>query len=228
MLAEFELLTGTRESGSVRLTGSRQTDASNPRLVSSSKKQRILDTILETVGEDGYESTSVRVVLERTGLYRQAFYDNFIGKEDCFLQAYEEALGRLEARVRAAARGADAWPDQLRLGLASLLGFLDVEPNVSRALIVEVHAAGAGPMARRGEALRGAKEFLERAERLGSESPPAIAAEGVVAGIHSVLHSRLATGGGNGFRELLPELVYFAMLPYFGPETAAEAMRAAR
>ena len=47
--------------------------------------------MLEAVGAEGYERTSVRTVLDRTGVYRQAFYDNFADKDDCYLQAYDAA-----------------------------------------------------------------------------------------------------------------------------------------
>jgi hypothetical protein len=42
-----------------------------------------------------------------------------------------------------------------------------------------------------------------------------------------VIHSRLASGAGGGFRELLPEFMYFAVLPYFGAEVASAEMQAA-
>ena len=38
--------------------------------------------------------------------------------------------------------------------------------------------------------------------------------------------SRPATS--DGFRELLPEFMYFAVLPYFGPEVAGAEMKRAR
>jgi hypothetical protein len=42
-----------------------------------------------------------------------------------------------------------------------------------------------------------------------------------------VIHSRLATGSSDGFRQLLPEFMYFAVLPYFGAELAGAEMQAA-
>ena len=52
--------------------------------------------------------------------------------------------------------------------------------------------------------------------------------EGIVAGIHAIVHSRLSTGATEGFRALLPEFMYFAVLPYFGAEAASAEMQAAR
>jgi AcrR family transcriptional regulator len=200
------------------------------RLVGSEKRQRILDGVLEAVGSDGYDATSVRTVLDRTGLYRQAFYDNFADKDSCYLEALSAGIARLEAIAVSAAAAEETWQGKLRAGLGAVLETLDASPDVGRALVVEVHAAGAAALAKRAEAMKRATDFIDSArEAFGeSESPPPIAAEGIVAGIHAVVHARLAAGENEGFRQLLPEFMYFAVLPYFGAELADAEMRSAR
>jgi AcrR family transcriptional regulator len=204
-------------------------NASALRLVTTSKRQLILDGMLEAVGREGYEATSVRTVLDRTGAYRQAFYDNFTDKDDCYLQAYDAGVERVEALVVAAAADEETWQGRLRAGLGALLDFLDAEPDIGRALIVEVHAAGPEALAKRAAVMRQVSNYLDQARDVPGEdeSPPAIAPEGIAAGIHAVIHSRLATGSGDGFRQLLPEFMYFAVLPYFGAELANAEMQAA-
>ncbi|HEX5928346.1 MAG TPA: TetR/AcrR family transcriptional regulator [Solirubrobacterales bacterium] len=192
------------------------------------KRQAILDGMLEAVGSEGYEQTSVRTVLDRTGVYRQAFYDNFADKDECFLHAFEAGVARVEGLVLAAAAGEDGWANQLRAGLTALLGFLEAEPDIGRALIVEVHAAGPEALAKRAEVLERINAFLDsaREEAADGETPPTIAGEGIAAGIHALIHSRLANSTG-GFQALLPEFMYFAVLPYFGGERARAEMQAA-
>jgi AcrR family transcriptional regulator len=196
-----------------------------------SKRELILDGMLEAVGEVGYERTSVRTVLDRTDLYRQAFYDHFASKEDCYLQAYDAGVSRVEAGLRAATAGADEWTVQLRRGLGAFLDFLEAEPNVGRALIVEVHPAGPEALAKRMEAMRRAREFFGRGRETASSNgyePPRIAPEAIASGIHTIVHSRLAAGADRGFRELHGELMYVAVLPFRGPRSAREEMLAGR
>jgi hypothetical protein len=95
-------------------------------------------------------------------------------------------------------------------------------------VVVEVHAAGGEALAKRAEAMRRAIDFVAAGAEEGSAAASAMAPEGVVAGIHAMIHARLATGVSDGFRELLPEFVYFAVLPYFGSEAASAEMEAAR
>jgi AcrR family transcriptional regulator len=199
-------------------------------LVNSPKREKILVGMLEAVGAEGYDATSVRTVLDRTGLYRQAFYDEFADKDACYLAALEMGIARLEATIARAAASEESWRGKLRAGLGALLDRLDEEPDFGRGVIVEVHAAGSEALSRRAEALKRAADFIDlaRQEEDGPESPPQIAPEGIVAGIHAIVHSRLSTGATEGFRGLLPEFMYFAVLPYFGAEAAAAEMQAAR
>jgi hypothetical protein len=83
---------------------------------------------------------------------------------------------------------------------------------------------------KRAELMKRVADFIDSARDApgDGESPPPIAPEGIVAGIHAIVHARLATGTSEGFRELLPEFMYFAVLPYFGSEAAEVEMQAAR
>jgi AcrR family transcriptional regulator len=227
--ADTRALAGAERAGSLGVRSSRIDNAPELKLVTSSKRQAILAGTLEAVGAEGYERTSVRTVLDRTGIYRQAFYDNFADKDDCYLLAYDAGVERVEALIVAAAAGEQTWTGRLRAGLGALLDFLDAEPDVGRALIVEVHAAGPEALAKRTAAMERIYSFLDQAREVAgqSESPPPIAGEGVAAGIHAVIHSRLASGSSESFRQLLPEFMYFAVLPYFGAELASAEMQAA-
>jgi len=198
--------------------------------VSSPKRQKILEGMLEAVGTSGYDGASVREVLVRTGLYRQAFYDNFPDKEACYLEAFGFGVARLEAVVLSAAAVEESWQGKLRAGLGALLGALDTNPVLGRALIVEVHAAGPDLLQSRSEVMKRVAYFIDSAREASAdvEGPPPIAAEGIVAGMHAVVHGKLAAGEEGGFRELLPDFMYFAVLPYFGSEMADAEMKAAR
>lgn len=200
------------------------------RLVSSPKRQRILEGMLEVVGSNGYEVASVRMVLDHTGLYRQAFYDEFADKDACYLEALEFGVAKMEAIASAAAALEEDWLGKLRAGLGAVLDALDTDPAMGRSLVVEVHAAGAGALKIRSEAMKRITDFIDSARHssTGTEAPPPIAAEGIVAGMHAVVHAKLAAGEDSGFRRLLPDFMYFAVLPYFGSEVADAEMKAAR
>jgi len=181
--------------------------------------------MLQAVGTQGYEQATVQDAITKAGLYRQAFYDNFTDKEDCYLHAIDAGSAWVELAMRQAAAGAVTWRDQLRGALDGLLSFLDEQPEIGRALLVEVHAAGGRAVDKRTEAMERAATMMDMAREESEEVAPAISAEAVVAGILAVLHTRLAARGAEDFNRLLPELMYLAVLPYFGAEAAAAEMR---
>jgi AcrR family transcriptional regulator len=189
------------------------------------KRQRILQGMLQAVGAKGYEKTTVQDAIDVAGVYRQAFYDSFQDKEDCYLQALDAGSAWIELAMRDEAAGETSWRDQLRGALTGLLRFLDEQPAVGRALLVEVHAAGPPAVEKRAEAMERASAMVDLAREEGDAAAPAISAEAVVAGILAVLHSRLSADRTDGFLRLLPELMYLAVLPYFGAEVAAMEMR---
>jgi AcrR family transcriptional regulator len=186
------------------------------------KRERILEGMLEAVGRRGYEQTTVQDAIEAAGLYRQAFYDSFNSKEDCYLQALEAGATWTESVMREAARAEEpSWRARMRGSLRGLLEFLDNRPRIGRALLVEVHAAGPRAVEKRTEAMVRAAQLIDLAREEGDGEAPAISAEAVVAGILAVLHTRLTGEQQGGFELLLPELMYLAVLPYFGADAAA-------
>jgi AcrR family transcriptional regulator len=204
-------------------------EAPESRIVASEKRQAILEGMLEVVGTTGYDAASVRMVLDHTGLYRQAFYDNFADKHECYLAAFDMEVERLEELLAEAAAEEENWLGRLRAGLVALLDVLDAEPSIARALVVEIHAIGPPGLERRTEAMRCAVEFVDRArEETTIESPPPIAAEGIVAGMHAMIHARLAGRSDEPLRSLLPDFMYFAAMPYFGGEVAKTEMLEAK
>jgi AcrR family transcriptional regulator len=181
--------------------------------------------MLVAVGTQGYERTTVQDAITSAGVYRQAFYDNFHDKEDCYLHALDAGSAWIELAMREAIGGEASWRGRLRGALGGLLAFLEREPAVGRALLVEIHAAGPPAIAKRTEAMERAARAVDLARMESRDEAPAISAEAVVAGILAVLHSRLAAQRDEAFLRLLPELMYLAVLPYFGAEVAATEMR---
>ncbi|HEY8502876.1 MAG TPA: TetR/AcrR family transcriptional regulator [Solirubrobacterales bacterium] len=182
--------------------------------------------MLEAVGTEGYERATVQDAIANAGVYRQAFYDLFVDKEDCFLQAIDAGSAWIELAMREAVGSEETWRGRVRGALKGFLRYLEEQPEVGRALLVEVHAAGPQAVERRTEAMERAVSMMDLARDETDASAPEIAAEAVVAGILAVLHSRLASQQTSGFGRLLPELMYLAVLPYFGPAAAAAELRA--
>ncbi len=199
-----------------------------PDLVSAIQRERLLAATLRATAELGYREMSVQDVLDRAGVSRPTFYEHFENKEACFLTALDAASGRLRTRIAAAAVSADGgWRDRLRVALEELLRFAEDEPDAAATLVVEARAACPAALLRRDELLDHFTSCLDdqiRADPPKGAPPAAIASAGVVGGIEALLYSRLNREEVENLDELLPPLMYFAVLPFEGPQVASEEL----
>ncbi len=195
-------------------------------LIKAVQRERMLAGMLRATSEVGYHDVSVQDVLERAGISRPTFYEQFDNKEDCFLAAIDAAAQRLRERVEAAAAGGgESWRDRLRMGVEELLRFIAAEPDAARALIVEARGAGPVGVLRYDDLLEHFSSCIDA--QIREELPDAsssISAEGIVGGIAMLLHTRLSKGELDDLESLLPSLMYFAVLPYGGHEAATEEL----
>ena len=134
------------------------------------------------------------MVLDLTGLYRQAFYDEFADKDACYLEAFDFGVGAARRRSRCGRRRARR-AGGASCGPASAPCSTRSTPTRiwAAALIVEVHAAGPEALKRRcrgDETGRPISSIRRGTPRRAPESPPPIAAEGIVAGMHAVVHAQ--------------------------------------
>src|ERR1044072_7856553 len=63
------------------------------------KRRRIMDAMAELTAEQGYEATKIAGVVRRAGVARKALYDNFEGKEEFFLAAFDSAIEEMTETI---------------------------------------------------------------------------------------------------------------------------------
>jgi AcrR family transcriptional regulator len=189
----------------------------------------MLDAMAAAVAEKGYAATTVADVIKRAGVSRKTFYEQFHDKEDCFLQAYDVILGMCLQRVADAYMGHEEWSERLRHGLDAFLRFLASEPAFARLCVVEALAAGPQGVARRDQALAAFASFLDvaRNEAPSGNAPPPLIAEVTTGGIYGLIYTRIVRGETESLPELLPDMMYVALVPFVGQEEALAASRRA-
>lgn len=192
--------------------------------VTQSQRNRILDAMAHAVADKGYDNTAVADVLERAGVSRKTFYEQFADKQSCFLATYDTVFGRLLDQGVAAYDSGRTWPQRIRGGLGALLEALAAEPAYARACIVEVLAAGPVAVAHRDAALRAFQTFFDPARpEVPAHRAPPIVAEATIGGIYEVIYRRIVTEGAQALPGLHAELTYLALAPFVGPAPAARA-----
>jgi AcrR family transcriptional regulator len=200
------------------------------RFIVHNQRERMLLAVAEAVAEQGFVTTTVADIIARARLSRRTFYEHFADKEECFLAAYDTVVEQLLAAVGQAYEQADGWPQKVHDGLETFLAYLAAEPAFARMCIVEVVAAGPEARSRRDAAMRVFVDFLEpgRTEAPKGIVVPALAADIVVGGIYEIIYSRLQRNAADELVEMLPELLYSALVPYIGHRAAERAVADAR
>lgn len=188
--------------------------------VAESQRERILGAVVELAGTQGYHATSVTDVISRAGVTRKAFYKLFKDKEGCFIAAYERELARLLTLTLEAFETQDEWADRVRAALSALLHALAREPTVARLCFIEVMAAGPAAIAARNEAMRGFTIIFDTGRLEDDRDRPPALALNMVGGMSEIVHREIAAGKAEELAEVLPDLMYTAVLPILGPEAA--------
>lgn len=194
--------------------------------VTQIQRSRMLAAAVEAVEDVGYARMTVAQVISRARVSRKTFYDVFTDREDCFLAAFEQALGQASMIAQEAYESESNWRDGVRAALARLLMFMDAEPGLAKLCIVEALGAGERVLDRRARVLDELAKVIDRgrAATNATREPPQVTAEGVVGAIFAVLHTRVLESGGEPLTDLLGSLMSMIVLPYLGARAAGREL----
>jgi AcrR family transcriptional regulator len=180
------------------------------------KRRRIMDAIAELTAEQGYEATKIADIVGRARVARKTLYDNFDGKEDVFLAAFDAALADARAQVEEACNGVDGeWSERTRAGLGAFLGWVAENPATANMAMVQALSATPASSARYEE---GVHQFIELLRRGAPDDTdlPATTEETLIGGVAWILNQQIRRGKAAAARDLLSELSEFLLSPYFG------------
>jgi AcrR family transcriptional regulator len=128
--------------------------------VHASQRQRILDAVMDVVGEHGYPGATVADITTAAGVSRTTFYEQFRNKLDAFLTAYDEFAEAFLADV--AGTPATSPVDALTAAADRLVDWGRRRPLACRAFLLEIHAVGEEGLDHRDRMMNLAVERFER------------------------------------------------------------------
>jgi AcrR family transcriptional regulator len=178
------------------------------------KQRRIMDALAELTAEQGYEATKISDIVKRAGVARKTLYDNFEGKEEVFLAAFDAARDEVMRRVEEGSAGADSdWQERVEGGLAAFLGYVAEQPTLARMCMIEALSATPETTKRYEDTLEAFVALTRRALPEDERLPETIA-ETLVGGVAWIVYQQIRRGEAERAEDLLPELTEFMMAPY--------------
>jgi AcrR family transcriptional regulator len=199
--------------------------------VAHHQRERLIAGLATAVAEKGYAAVTLSDITREAKVSRRVFYENFEGKEQCFLAAFEVVVAHLRELVAEAAAPEPDWPRKAVAGTRAVLAFLASERDLARLLLVESRGAGAAVQARFNEAVGELAPLLRlgREVRSGERDRPLpdSTEDSILGSLVSLCFREVAAGEAARLEELLPECAEFVLAPYLGVEEAAGVAREA-
>jgi AcrR family transcriptional regulator len=186
-----------------------------------------MDALAELTAKQGYEATKISDIVRAAGVARKTLYDNFEGKEEVFLAAFDAARDEALRRVEEATEGAgEDWRDQVEAGLAAFLGYVAEQPTLARMCMIESLSATPTTTKRYEDALETFVDLARRTLPQDGRLPDTIA-ETLVGGVAWIVYQQIRRGDAERAEDLLPELTDFMLGPFLGEGVVEAAVEGA-
>jgi AcrR family transcriptional regulator len=180
----------------------------------------------DTTAERGYAATTVSQVTDRAGVSSATFYELFHDKEDCFLAAVREIIAQATVVVTEAHGRRNGDLDLVSDSISSLLELFAEQPAYAKLLFMECRSSTPRAL---DLYLSGARALLSMLgtgwATTASGVSPAIAARAVLGGAEALIRNQIAQGRTDRLPELLPQIVYCALVPFRGIDEAIARSR---
>jgi AcrR family transcriptional regulator len=188
------------------------------------KRRRIMDAIAQLTAEQGYDATKIGDIVRRAGVARKTLYDNFEGKEEVFLAAFDSAVDEALTGIEADCAEVEGdWEEQVQVGLASFLRYVAENPALARMCMIEALSATQAATERYEAAMQRFVDLTKRTVPQDDQLPETIE-ETLVGGVAWIVYQQIRRQEAEQAEDLLPELSEFMLAPFHG---AAEAQKRA-
>jgi AcrR family transcriptional regulator len=195
--------------------------------VAHNQRERLIAGLATAVAEKGYRAVTITDITKEARVSRRVFYQNFEGKEECFLAAFEVVVGHIRELAMEAVAGFDGWPRRAIAAAQAVLAFFAEEPDLARLCLVESQAAGPVVSARFHETVHEVVPYLEqgRGDRQNERELPPTTEESTIGALVLLTSRKVAAGEAPQLEDLLPDFTEFILSPYLGAEEAARLAR---
>jgi AcrR family transcriptional regulator len=191
-----------------------------------SQRQRILDAMAESCAEKTFAATTIGDLVGLASISRATFYRHFGNKRECFDAAVAEFVDDLETAAIAAQSAADSRSAAISQAIGAILETMARKPEYASLVLIDAPIVEPTILERHRErAVKG----LEAQWRAGKGGKRSGADSRIAFGrAHVLIADQLAAGRAAQLPEVLPELVYVALLPFVGHEAALAQDKLAR
>jgi AcrR family transcriptional regulator len=148
-----------------------------PEQVASNQRMRLIDAMVELLGEQGYAATTVGHVIQRAGVSRKTFYTHFDDRKDLLLATFDTVAPTVFEELAAVVKVKGGPTRQLEALMRRLCRIGAESPGTIALAATEIAALNPSGMERRDRLMSDYGDLFElcmRTEESRNELPPSL------------------------------------------------------
>jgi AcrR family transcriptional regulator len=183
------------------------------------QRDRLVTAMGELAAEVGAPAVGVHHVCQRAGISRRTFYDLYVERDACVLDAIGEAQSRLVALVAAAvAQAGPEWEDRVVAATRTLVGALCADRTLGHLCVVAPLAVGQDALTLRRTAMDEIRRLLGSPPEV--DVPADLVLSAALGGVWELLRTFL-TDDGVAEPEVTTAAINALLAPFVGRRRAA-------
>jgi AcrR family transcriptional regulator len=192
-------------------------------------RERLLRAMMDELVERGYGEASTERARAVADVSEGEFAEEFDGKDECLFAAYDRLTDQMVARAGAECERDEPWPGRVRGGLEALLRELAAQPEMAVALTRAFPGIRPAAYARYVDLLSRFVPFMVEGRNYSEveEELPGEVELLAVGAAEAIIFGEVDAGRAERLPQMLPEILFSVLVPFMGPDRAADEMRSA-
>lgn len=184
------------------------------------QRDRLVAAMGALTAEVGAAAICVHHVCQRAGISRRTFYELYTDRDVCFVDAHQEAFGRLVAHLaEAVADAGPEWEDRAVATTQALLGAWDADRVLAHLCLISAVGTNAETMALRRAAIAQIVGLLADAPTQPLLEEPVLT--GAVGAVWELALHGLTDDPNKSIADLAGTAIYLMLVPFAGRRQAA-------
>ena len=176
--------------------------------------------MIDSCAEKTYAATTIADIVKRASISRTTFYKRFANKRACFDAALYSCIAEIQAAAAAAHAASDPPAEAVRKAVGATLELMAEKPAMAQLVMSDAITVEPAIVERYRSLVIPALEDLW--DEAGEPRHPGPADPLLAFGRAQVLiFNQIVAGHTDQLPDLLPEIVYIALLPFAGHDEAA-------
>lgn len=195
----------------------------------ANQREALLGAMLDELTAKGYDGASVEDAMRMAGVSPADFATEFKDKDECLYAAYDHVTEQMLAKVSGGCRATEPWPDRIRSGLMTLLSELASRPRMAQAITRSFPGIRPSAYQRYVQLLSRFEPFMEEGREYSEveEELPGEVELLAVGAAEAIIFGEVDAGHAERLPAMMPEILFSVLVPFMGPDRAADEMRSA-